>query len=234
MKRSFSMMSVLALCVVLSPFASAQGRGGGRGFMGGGGLMLLNIPEVQTELKMTPEQIGKIQAKQQEVRDAQRQVMQDAGGPQEIQNLSPEDRQKLFAKIQGIQQKAVSEILDATQMKRFHQLELQQAGPSAFSRKDVADELKLTKEQTDKLADIQREAMQAMMDARQGFDPQNASPEDQQKMQAKMAELRKSSDDKALAVLTADQQKQWQAMLGEPFKFPARGPGGGRRQGGGA
>ena len=148
MKRSFSMMSVLALCVVLSPFASAQGRGFmGRGFMGGGGLVLLNIPEVQTELKMTPEQIGKVQPKQQEVRDAQRQIMQDAGGPQEIQNLSPEDRQKLFAKIQGIQQKAVSEILDATQMKRFHQLELQQAGPMAFMRKDVADELKLTKEE---------------------------------------------------------------------------------------
>ena len=226
MKRGYIVMIALALCVVFAQCAPAQtgrgqGRGGGQGRFGGGGLTLLAIPEVQKELKMTPEQVDKVQAKQA----VTRQTMQDAGGAQGLRNLSQEDRQKLIGKMQEIQKKAVSEILNADQQKRFRQLELQQAGPGAFARKDVADELKLTKEQSDKISAIQREQQQATRNAREGIDIQNMSDEDRQKLQAKTAEIQKASHEKVVAVLTAEQQKQWKEMTGEPFKFPARGRG---------
>jgi len=230
MKRGYALLIALVLCLSSIHLASAQfgpgGRGQGRmGMRGGGGLMLLGIPEVQKELKMTPEQVEKLRAKQSEVLQAIRDIRQKAGGPQAIQNMSAEDQQKLMDKVQAVQNKAVAEILNADQQKRFRQLELQQAGVGAFMRKDVIEELKLTKEQTEKIRALQREQQQAVRGAFQGVDFRNMTPEDREKMQAKMAGLRKAALDKALAVLTEEQQKQWKGMLGEPFKFPARMPG---------
>lgn len=49
----------------------------------------------------------------------------------------------------------------------------------------------------------------------------------------KIGEMRKGTDGKLLAVLTAKQQEKWQSMQGEPFKGEMMGPGfGGRPRGG--
>ena len=77
-RRSFvGLFLVLAVLPLTAGLAFAQGGGRRGGMMGRqGGLQMLRIPTVQTELKMTPEQIGKIDAKQAEVR----QSMQGLGG----------------------------------------------------------------------------------------------------------------------------------------------------------
>lgn len=210
---------LLATCV-----GSAWAQGGRRfgGMMGGpmgGGLMLLSIPQVQQELKMTQPQIDKLQAKQQELRQAMQEIFQGGGGPPS----SPEEREKIFARIRELQDKALADILDTRQLKRFRQLELQRQGPSALARKDIADELKLTEAQRGQIQTIQQQTGEAMRGAMQGVDFQNMTPEDRQKLGAKMQEIQKAAGDKILAVLTAAQRTQWKAMLGEPFKFPEMG-----------
>lgn len=201
----------------------------GMGMGMGGGLMLLGVPEVQKELKMTPDQVSKLETKQPEARRAVNDLVQKAGGMEAMRNMKTEDREKLADQMRAVQSKAVAEILDADQQKRFRQLELQQTGLLAFFRKDVADELNLTREQSDKIRGIQRDQQREMRDVRQDADPRNMTREDRQKWQAKMTEMRKASLEKAVSSLTEEQQKQWKAMIGEPFKFPARTPG--RRQG---
>jgi hypothetical protein len=225
MRRVLSLWMVCGLIACsLSALAQGGGRGQGRMGMMGGGMMMLSIPEVQQELKMTPDQISKLQSKSQEVRQATMELMREAGGPQAFQEMSQEERQQLMEKMQAIQKKAISELLNADQQKRYHQLELQQQGVMAFGRKEVREALKLTADQGEKIQEIQRSQMQAMREAMQGVDFQNMTDEERQAMQRRMEALQKATYDKCVAVLTAEQQKQWKEMIGEPFKFPTRRP----------
>ncbi|HXG24766.1 MAG TPA: hypothetical protein VNJ09_09445 [Chthonomonadales bacterium] len=254
MKRSWVVLAVIVTVVASVVVANAQGgprgrRGGMFGFgpmMGGGSLFMLRIPEVQQELKMTPPQIEKLDAKQQEVMEAMRSTMEGAGGPQGLQGMSPEERSKLMQKIQSIQQKAISDILDAQQQKRFHQIELQAQGGMALMRPDVAAELKLSSDQQTKMRQIVQAGFEEQRKLAQGLDFRNMSDEERQKLFSKRQEIQKSTNEKLLAVLTDAQRKQWVAMTGPPFKFPemgfgfgpGRGPGfgppGSRPQRGGA
>lgn len=206
----------LALFVLASAMASAQGgrRGGFLGRMGG--LQMLRIPEVQKELKMTPEQTGKLDAKQQEVRDA----MQGQGGGNFAQ-MTPEERQARTEKTQDLNDKAVGEILDATQVKRYQELQLQQQGPVAITRKSVATDLKLTDDQKTKLAAIQKQADADRLAAMQGLDFRNMSDTDRQKFMTKLQQMQKDEGDKIVALLTDDQKAQWKTMQGTLFTFPA-------------
>ena len=83
MRRSLVTLAALALLAISVVAASAQGGGGGgrRGGMMGrmGGLGLLRQEAVQKELHMTPPQIDKIDAKQQEVQQQMRDMMQNSG-----------------------------------------------------------------------------------------------------------------------------------------------------------
>jgi hypothetical protein len=226
-------VALAVLSIVTVGAANAQGGGGGRrgGGMFGmrGGLGMLQISDVQKELKMTPDQIAKISTKQQETRDQMRSVFQGGGGP----GGDPAEMQQRMAQVRDIQDKAVADILNADQLKRYHQLELQQQGTMALStRKDVQDALKLTDDQKTKIQDIRQKAMDDMRSAMQGVDPQSMTDEDRQKMRTKMQESQKATNAQIEAVLTPDQQKQWKDMQGAPFKFPPMQPGRGGFGGG--
>jgi hypothetical protein len=219
MKARWMVGMLSALLVLSVSMASAQG-GGRRGQLGGGGIQLLRNADVQKELKMTQAQIDKIDAKQQELRQAQR----DAFGGGNPQDLSAEDRQKAMAKIQEAQKKALTDILDATQLKRYHQLELQQQGPLALTRKEVAEELKLTDEQKTKITDIQRQVTEETRAARQGVNFQQLSAEEREKLTKKTQEIQKAAGEKVVALLTDEQKKKWTEMQGEIVKFPLTVP----------
>jgi len=225
-KRGLTALVAMSLLAVSLVAAQAQGGGGGgfgqgrRGGMRGmGGLTILRDEKVQTELKMTPDQIAKIETKQQEVQGKMRDLMQSAG---DFQSMTPEDRAKLMEKGQEINEAAVKDILTNDQLPRFHQLELQQSvqmmGPAALARKDVAEKLKLTDDQKAKLKDINTQMMTDSQQARQDQDFQ------------KMTEIRRGANEKALAVLTDDQRATFKDMLGAKFEFTPRG---GRRGGAG-
>jgi len=193
--------------VVLASSASAQ-RGGGRGFGGGS---ILRMPEVQAELKLTEEQKTKVSEMLAQQRGGR-------GGGGQFRDLSREERQKLMAERRAEQQKAIAAILNADQMKRYRQLELQRQGPSALGESAVQEELKLTADQKSKVEAILTEQREAMRDLRQGADG------DREAMRARTAELRKKTAEKLEAVLTEEQKTQWKAMLGAPFTFPNAPP----------
>jgi hypothetical protein len=235
MKRS--LVAVAAAVLIFGSMAGAsaqggggrgQGRGGFGGGFGGGGLFMLRMPEVQKELKMTDAQVGKLEGKQTEVRQAMQELFQNGGGGGGGQGgPNPE----MMQKMQAIQTKAVADILDMSQQKRLKQLELQQQGPNALANPDVQKDLGLTEDQKTKIKGIQDASRQEMMGLFQGGGFQDLSPEERQQLMTKMQTMRKASGDKMTALLTAAQKTKLTELQGAPFKFPEFGgrPGGAGR-----
>lgn len=198
----------LAATMMLAGGAFAQ-RGGG--FGRGGGANMLRIPEVQSELKLTDEQKTK-------VTDALAKLQEQRQG-QSFQGLSPEERQKMMADRRAAEDKQLADVLNADQMKRYHQLALQQQGVSAVLDKPVADQLKITDDQRTKIQAVIDEQRAAMRDLFQ-----NGSSGDRTAMMQKMQDMRKQTDEKIASLLTDDQKNQWKQMIGAAFTFPAPGP----------
>src|SRR5947209_7248015 len=138
--------AALALVATMALAGGALAQRGGFGFgRGGGGANMLRTPEVQAELKLTDEQKTKVTdllAKLREQRQSQ---------GQDFQSLSQEERQKLQATRRAEEDKQLADVLNADQMKRYHQLVLQQQGMTAVLDKTVADQLKLTDDQKTKI-----------------------------------------------------------------------------------
>ncbi len=196
-------MLVLALIVLAAPaaWAQRQGRGlGGFGNQGGGIVGLLAQKSVQEELKLSEDQVK--QATQ--LVEKQRESL---GG---LRELSREERQKKIEEQTGANKTAVAGILKEDQLKRLNQISLQQRGGRALVDPQVAEALSLTSEQKDRVKSIQESVQGEMRALFQGGDRQAA--------QQKLAEIRKTSDEKLLRVLTPEQQGKWKELTGEPFK----------------
>jgi Spy/CpxP family protein refolding chaperone len=200
-------VALLATMVLAGSATAQQGRGG-RGFGGNFGGNILRMPEVQAELKLTDEQKTKL---------TEVTSQRPAGGGQ-FRDLSREERQKAMAERRAEQQKKVAAILNADQMKRYRQLELQRQGPAAFQETEVQTELKLTADQKGKVETLLSEQRDAQRELRQSADG------DREAMRAKTMELRKKTAEKLEALLTEEQKTQWKAMLGAPFTFPTAPP----------
>jgi Spy/CpxP family protein refolding chaperone len=222
-----ALATVAVAAVAGSSFAQEGGRGGRRGSRGGSSL--LSMPEVQKELNLQQAQIDLLQALRQN---------RQGGDRESLRSLSREERTKRFTAMRLEREKKVAEILDAKQVARLKQLELQQAGPRALGQKDVADALKLTPDQRQKVDAAVQAERETMRQAFAGFGGRNGgnanggtqpTPEQRQQAFQKMREMRAATATKLNAVLTDGQKKQFQSMQGAPFQFPERR--GGRRGG---
>ena len=129
----------------------------------------------------------------------------------------------------------LEEILLPEQLERLRQIGLQQQGIQAFSDPSFIEKIGLTKEQQDKIRKNQEEMFSKLSEmgreAREGGD--------REAMASKWREMRDKNFEDAKAVLTADQKKKYEEMLGKPFEMPEDamrggfgGPGGGRGPGG--
>jgi len=222
MKRVLFVVFVMGLLAVS---ATAQRGGGGQGPGGrqGFGMMasprLLLNPQVQAELKITEEQVAKV-----------REALGGPGGPggrggfgggagggggRGALGGDPQQREQMRLE----QEKKIKEILSAEQFKRYQEISLQQEGPAAFARKEVADKLGLSDSQRQKVNAILEEQRATMRDMFQG----GGGGGDRQAMMETMQKLREETNAKLLAVLTAEQKKVWEGMLGKPFQFQRGG-----------
>lgn len=195
-----------------------QGQGrqgmmmGMRGMGGGSGLNLLMNAEVQKELALTADQIGKLQA----MNEASMQARREARGNPEA-----------AAKMDAEQKAAIAKLLDATQNKRFKEIRIQTAGDMAILDTEVQKELGFTAEQTSKAKKLQDDFQAAMRDMMQAMRDQQGSPED---MQTKMSDMSSKFRDGLKAIPTADQTAKLKTMGGKEFKMSnvqRRRPGGG-------
>jgi Spy/CpxP family protein refolding chaperone len=226
--RTFGKMALACgLVALLVAPAHAQRPGGGRGgfggFGGGGGgaAMILANKGVQQELKASDEQAKKLNALAEEIGEKNRGVFA------KLQDLSQDERRAKMAEIARDTntevRKNLAEILKPEQVKRFEQIQLQQMGlMAAPDMPRVQETLKLTDDQKAKLAALQTEQREAMRELFSG-----GGGGDRQAVGEKMAELRKKSSEKALAVLTDAQKSSWKELTGEPFEVrfePQRRP----------
>jgi Spy/CpxP family protein refolding chaperone len=185
---------------------------------------------VQRELKLTDEQRKKVRSLEgKHQRDLRRLMPQNplaafndpAGTMQTLQD-APAKIQQLGKEVD----EAINRILTVAQGQRLREISLQMRGGHALSDPDVAEALKLTKDQKDKLQEIRQEAMkemqkiglQAMGDTvRGGLNPA-AFQKISEQTATKMKELWNDLGDRLLEVLTSEQKGEWKKLTGEPFK----------------
>ena len=212
---------VLGTLALLAPPTWAQqqqGRGFGLG-MGGGG-MILRAENVQKDLKLSAEQIGKIDAT---LRSVQEKHRDDFAA---LSDLEPRERMPKMISLN----KAVTEDLKkglsmtAEQAKRYDQISLQQRGLMAFADPTVVEKLKLTQDQRSQI----REIASAGGAGRGGLAAfKNASAEEKKDAFRKMRETQRENMKKVMAVLSDDQKTEWKELTGEPIEIQFAG--GGRR-----
>jgi len=226
--------------------------GGGFGFgFGGpgqtqGALDLIGREPVQKDLGLKEDQVAKVNEMNDAIRDERRSAFGQTNFG-DFQNLSQEERQKRFQEMQAkaaetrkkIDEKfkpMLSEILTEEQEKRLDQIVLQVAGVPALLEADLQKKLGLSKEQTDKLAAINKEYTDKRTELMpQGFGgrgPGGGGQGNFQETFTKLRELGETRDKDMLAVLTADQKAKYDEAKGKEFDvasvrgFGGRGPGG--------
>lgn len=218
-------LALAAVVLVASPAwaqAEKKGRGFGGGGMGGGG-MILRAENVQKDLKLSDEQIGKIQSTLSSIQEKHRD---DYAGFRDL------PREEQIAKMASLNKEVNEEIkkdlsFTPEQSKRFDQISLQARGVQAFLDPSVQEKLKLTADQKSQI----REIAQSGGGGRGGFN-KNASAEEKAEAFKKAQTAREENQKKVMALLSDDQKKEWKELTGEPIelRFGGQGGGGNRRR----
>jgi Spy/CpxP family protein refolding chaperone len=228
------MRRVKSVLVLLLPFiatvalvgsTSAQPPGGGRGpgmARFGSLLGLMGSEQVQKELKLSEEQVTKVGEMSEKLRGEMREQF---GSLRDIQ-----DRDQLRAKMRELMNESdrnareqLREVLNGDQMRRLFQIRLQvRAVAESLASEWLANRLQITPEQKEKLEQITQDT-QAKQMALFG-EMRDASEEQRNELRQKFSSLRTEADEKALAVLTAEQKGSFQEMQGEKFVLETGGP----------
>jgi Spy/CpxP family protein refolding chaperone len=201
-------VTVLTMAVLIPAMAQPPaGRPGGPfgGRLGGPMLMvgLLRSPQVQQELKLTDQQRQQLEQLGEQWREKMRG----------LRDLPPEERRQKVEGMRAEVEKQLATILNEQQMKRLKQIALQVEGYAALERPEIADQVGLTKEQRQKIRDILRQADEKRREAFQ------QGQGDRQAAFQRMREIRQWVDGEIEKLLTAEQKKKWQELVGAPFKF---------------
>jgi Spy/CpxP family protein refolding chaperone len=204
------------MAALRSGFASADdppaqpppARGpGGFGLMRGEELFLLRSEVVQKDLQLTDDQKSSIGKLYDNVRVSLAR----------LQGLSPEERRTKMQELRKDQEEKVSSILDAKQKARVKEIELQQLGGFALADKAVAEALKLTDDQVNKIKELtdgfNKEMRDAFQAARNGGDATAARDT--------FTKIRKEGSEKLLAILTDEQKASFEKMKGAKIVLPA-------------
>ncbi|MEO1998833.1 MAG: secretin N-terminal domain-containing protein [Planctomycetaceae bacterium] len=211
LSKSSAAFLVLTLLAAggFSQIAEAQRGGSGRRSTRSrnGVFDVINDAAVQAELKIDQaildkvdalreggtrpdaERLGEIYGRRQAAKsDEERQAIDD-----EIRKMFAEQRLKMEAEL--------GKLVGDKPLARLRQISLQRQGINAVLQDDIASELKLTDKQRDDLRAVSEKRREAFRGLR------GASEED-------VTKLREDFESKSRAILTTEQQGQWQAKLG--------------------
>jgi Spy/CpxP family protein refolding chaperone len=218
----FTCLAVSLICTLAASCGAAaqdpqnQGRRGG----GRGGDLTQN-DKVQADLKLTDDQKEQI-----------KKIIADAPRPMRDPNLSREERMAKAQEARKDLEDKINTVLNDSQKVRIKEIRLQARGVQALSDKAVAESLKLSDDQVNKIKDLNKSLADARSAAFQGGGRPDQDAID------KLTKLRTETNDKILAVLTPDQKASFEKMQGAKIEgLPTGGFGGGfgggRRGGGG-
>ena len=221
-RRVLVLMVALAVVASLISAAAAQeGRRQGRGGMNRGDLLgLLGIEQVQKDLNLSDEEVAKVKELQEKLGAAMREK---AAAAREIEDRA--QRRKKMTELRNESDRKVREelreILSKEQTMRLYQIRMQlRSAIDSLANKRVAGKLKLTDEQKEKLAQIQKDARAKRSELMSGL--RNADAEQRREAMTKARELRADADKKALEILTAEQEEAFEKMKGEKIELPQR------------
>lgn len=180
--------------------------------------LVLNA-SVQKELKLTEDQTKSIQ---QGLDKVQKQFGDKVGTVSKVgpgEKIDPESVSDIAKKVEPELRKSIGAVLEPGQLKRFHQIELQARGIGALQNKDVIKALNLTDDQKRRVKAL---AEELTSDTRKLFG--SAIVRDRAKLREIAQAQRKLFREAAgriPSLLTADQRKIWEEMIGTPFDFEA-------------
>ena len=218
-------LSAAFLCTADAQAQQRKGQGGGRGGMGMGGMVgpgIISYPAVQKELKLDDKQAEEARVFAEAYRAKAMEMMADLEGLEGQARASK--MQEMTAKHSATGMKEVEKMLKPEQAKRFKQVLFQARGTEGLTDPEVAKELKITSEQSDKVKNLIEGSRAEMREAMQDTNGDRAAGAEA------MGKIRKATNAKALALMSPEQTAKYKEMAGEPFELPAMGgrPGGGR------
>jgi hypothetical protein len=204
------------VALMAGPALAQQGRGGGRGFGGGGIGMLLGNASVQQELKLDATQIEKAKALNTKLAEKVTAATQGLEGQERFAKV-----REMSTELNTEANTAAKEFLKPEQVKRLHQIHHQVQGAQVFADEHAQAHLKLTDAQKSDIHSILEASNTEMQSLRQNFqsDPDGT--------RAKMTEHRKETISKIESKLTDEQKTTYKEMLGAPFEIKFERPGGG-------
>jgi hypothetical protein len=226
MRGLFKAAMAFGLLALLAGPAMAQGRGGrgGQGgpggFGGGGPINLLGNPSVQKELNLDDAQKEKVTALVTQTREKMTSVRDQLQGLQASERMTRQ--QELARPINESALQTAATFLKPEQLKRLHEIELQQRGPAqALADPAIAKKLNISPEQATKIKALMTE-MQS-----QASEIRTAAGTDRQAAMQKAQALRRETNTKVAALLTDEQKATWKELTGAPFEIvqqPRRQP----------
>lgn len=172
-----------------------------------GGPFFVSRDKVQEELKLSDDQKKKLREKMSDDVQQAKKVLNLKAGEREKAMKSL--RQKSYKKLEAF----LKETLNADQLKRFQQLELQYDTPAIMLRPEIVKELKITDEQRKHFIGViqamQKKIEPLMKEAKSTGNPEEVLP--------KVIRLRLDCQGQIEALLSDAQKKQWKEMIGKPF-----------------
>lgn len=215
------------------------GRGGPGGFTGGGfqdpTMQLLGMREVQEELDLLKEQVEDIQKVVEDARGGGARGGDRGGDRPNFQDMTEEEREKFIDDRRKQQEEQnekvlaeVNKILFEDQAARLQELKIQRLGTAALFLASVQTELKISGSQKSDLEKAREKNGELMTSL---FEKMRSGDIDRDSIRGEMEKSRGDADKNLLAVLSKDQQAEFEKMQGVKFEFPERqfgGPGRGR------
>ena len=173
---------------------------------------LYSNQNVQRSLTITPEQLSRLNAAGNQLRT---RFEQDLAGLDRLDVRQRATRRNdLTSRFDRELMTSTADILNAEQMNRYRQLDLQSRGLGVFADTDVQRRLRLTDDQQARLRELRA-------DYDRQFDTlSRAAAQDREGALRRYEEMRRRDADRLNQILTAEQQRTWREMTGDPFAFP--------------
>ncbi len=183
---------------------------------------------VQWELKLTDEQVDRLEAVEAKVRQRHRE---EAERLTRSFNETSEAELALHRREQREQREALRNLLSFAQVGRLEQVETQLRGPAAFDDPAVQQQLQLSAPQKEAVAKVLRAGEQAYRDEYQravrasGPGPAGAAPpgRDMEAQARRVLPVAQQTVRKLEALLNDEQKERWARVRGQPCEaLPAR------------
>ena len=214
---------VVALLVVAAPGWAQDGQRGSGGYIGG--FNMIAMPAVQRELNLDEGQKTRAGTVAEQMKS---RYEQDMG---KLKGLNEEQREKRRVTLAGPHydegMRQLRGFLKPAQVDRFDQILTQQRGPMAMLEPAMVKALQVTNAEAVKIATLVADAEKQQ----QGL-VQAAGGKPTQAVAKQLEEIATQANAQAVEVLSPEQKRTWQRIVGEPFRpemgggEPAQAPGG--------